>query len=63
MRARHHDVSDLSLGDLEHALEHRVLLARQKVSPPALRQELGYILSARDFTVAAMDQPGPPTGT
>ncbi len=63
VRARNHDVADLSLGNLEDTLEHGVLLGGQQVSAPTLAEECHDIGSRGSLFATSMEQARPPTGS
>src|SRR5690606_19457471 len=62
LRARHHDVAHLGLRDLEHALEHRVLVRGEQTAMAALGKERGDLFAAFELVGAAVEQARPPTG-
>ena len=55
--ARHHDVADLRVRDLEHALQHRELVGADDAALEELCEKLGYLLAGLDVVGAALDEP------
>ena len=48
--ARHHDVADLRVGDLEHALQHRELVGADDAALEEACEELGYVVAGLGVT-------------
>ena len=60
--ARHHDVADLRVRDLEHALQHRELVRTDDAALEEPLEELGYLVAGFDVAGSALNEPLPPSG-
>jgi hypothetical protein len=62
LAARHHDVADLRVGDLEHALQHRVLVRAYDAALVKPFEEFRYLVAGFDVAGSTLHEPLKPSG-